>query len=67
MIKTLTYIIKPYSGCFNESYLTEIKDGFSGIIYTVNAIKICLFAIRKKDIRITIINDSMIHSGKIHA
>jgi hypothetical protein len=59
MTKTLTYIIKLSGECFTESSLAEIQHGFSGFIYTVNAIKICSFAIRIKGIPVKIINDSM--------
>lgn len=61
MIKILAYIVKLSGECFTESSLAEIQHGFSGFIYTVNAIKICPFAARVKDIPIKIINDPIIY------
>jgi len=62
MIKTLAYIIKLSGECFTESSLAKIQHGFSGFIWAVNAIKICPFAIRIKDIPAKIINDPIIYN-----
>jgi hypothetical protein len=67
MKKILVYIIRLSGEGFTESSLAEIQAWLFRIYLYCNCYKNIPFAIRIKDIPVKIINDSMIHSNKIHA